>query len=851
MTDVKALVSRLNPACRAALERAAQRCNGRGQAAVELEHLLVELLADAEGDAARLLRAHDVDAAAVVADLRRAIDQFQGGATRTPALSQHLVEALKEAWSVASLGGGADRVRSGHLIRAMLGGQASRRLLVAAAPMLAKLPTDLDPDLARAAQGGSEGPAEAGPDAGDAPLARFTLDMTAEARAGRIDPVVGRDDEIRQLVDILLRRRQNNPILAGDAGVGKTAVVEGLALRMVEGRVPASLAAVRLLSLDLGALQAGAGMRGEFEHRLRGVVDAVAASPQPIVLFIDEAHTLIGAGGQAGQNDAANLLKPALARGQLRCVAATTWGEYKRHIEKDPALARRFQVVKVGEPEPDAAVEMLRGVAAKLEAHHGVRVLEGGLREAVRLSHRYISDRQLPDKAISVLDTACARVAVSQSEHPPALAGALARIAAMEVEIGRLARETSLGDAAQSERAATLDAERDAMRARADEMRSRWRNEREVVRRLLELEAAAADRVELRALRLQMETLQEGREPLVHAFVDARAVAQVVSGWTGVPTGEMLREGAEGARDLLARLRARVIAQDGALETICRRVQSWFAQLGEPARPTGVFLLVGPSGVGKTETAAALADALFGGPRALVTVNMSEYQEAHSISGLKGAPPGYVGHGRGGVMTEAVRRRPYSVLLLDEIEKAHRDVIELFYQVFDKGVLEDSEGQLVDFRNTLILLTSNVGAGTLADCAARGVTDPAALAAAIRPELLRAFPAAFLGRLIVTPYRPLGPEHLSRIAAMKLDALRDRLAANHGVALTWDRAVLDALIARATESESGARNVEAVIADTLTPQVAGLMLDRIAEAAPAAGVHVALGADGGFTLRTR
>jgi type VI secretion system protein VasG len=846
VTDVKALVGRLDAAGRGAMARAAERARGRGQATVELEHLLLELLADDAGEAAGLLRDFEVDPIQVRGELARAIDGFVSGPARTPALSVHLVETLKEAWPFASLEQGGERVGTAALLRAMLTAQTPRRLLLTTAPALARVSrARLDEKLGR----GSNGPAGV---AAEDPLATYTLDLTAEARAGRIDSVTGRDAEIRQLVDVLLRRRQNNPILTGEAGVGKTAVVEGLACRLALGRVPTALAGTRLLALDLGALQAGAGVRGEFEQRLRGVVDAVAASLVPVVLFIDEAHLLIGAGGQAGQGDAANLLKPSLARGALRCIAATTWGKYKRHIEKDPALARRFEVIKVGEPEPEAAVEMLRGAAAKLEAHHKVRILEEGLNEAVRLSHRYISGRQLPDKAIGVLDTACARVAVSQSEPPPALAEAQARLAAIDLELERLHAQRGLGRAEDGERCLVLDDTASCLREDVERLESRWSGEREAVAALLAAFAeGAADEAEIRYRRLTLETLQEGGEPLVHAVVDARAIAQVVSSSTGVPTGEMLRDGAAGAASLFDRLAERVVAQEGALSTICWRIQTYFAQLGEPGKPTGVFPLAGPSGVGKTETAVALAVTLFGGSRALVTVNMSEYQEAHSISGLKGAPPGYVGYGRGGVMTEAVRRRPYALLLLDEVEKAHRDVIELFYQVFDKGALEDSEGQLVDFRNTVIILTTNVGAETIAAGTARGVDDPEALATAVRPELLATFPAAFLGRLTVAPYLPLGPAKLAEIARMKLDQLRERVAIGHGAALTWDRHVVETLVDRATETETGARSLDAIIADTLAPQVAGLLLGHLAAAEPVRSLHVALATYGGFTLDAR
>lgn len=864
MSTISSLVERLNPEGRAALEKAAHRCKAQRQFYVELEHLLIEMIADSNGETASLLRSFGVDHELVTPELLKAISGFEAGENRSPAISNHLIECLKDAWTGASLSAGNKRIRPGFILWAMLNGDSSRRLILSSAPILARVPV---PKLLEEVNN-TGGPSSSGSkpskvskemgelipdgDGEDDPLERFTIDLTDEAMNGRMDPVIGRDDEIRQLIDILLRRRQNNPILTGDAGVGKTAVVEGLAQRIVKAQVPKVLADNKILSLDLGLLQAGASMRGEFEHRLRSIVDAVTASTTPIILFIDEAHTLIGAGGQAGQNDAANLLKPALARGSLRMIAATTWSEYKRYFEKDAALVRRFQVVKITEPEYEKAVTMLRGAADKLERHHSVRIHEGALHDAVRLSQRYIAGRQLPDKAISVLDTACARVAVTQSEIPPPLADAKARIELLETESARIGREIAGDGSNHEERLEEIRREIESLKADATRMESRWTQEKETVDRLLALQKdptqPPSDVSEFQYLKLKLETLQETGEPLVHAFVNTKAVSEVVSNWTGIPTGQMLRDGAIGARDLLQHLESRIISQKSALEVIARRIQSFFAQLGEPNKPTGVFMLAGPSGVGKTETATALADILYGGPQSLITVNMSEYQEAHTISGLKGAPPGYVGYGTGGVMTEAIRRRPYSVLLLDEIEKAHPDVIELFYQVFDKGQIEDSEGQMIDFRHTLIILTSNVGDEAIAAYADQGNLDPDEMVSAIRPDLRRVFPAAFLGRLTVAPYLPLAAEDLAEIAQMKIGHVRDRLKVVHDCDLTYDEAVLNTIVDLSTESESGARNVDAIISDTLTAQISGVVLDKMIENAVLRSIHIDVDEMGRFNL---
>ena len=868
MHDLKPLIAKLNRTCRTGLEKAAERCMRQSHFAVEIEHLFVELATDSTSDLTDVLSAYGIDRQRFTADLEQSLAQLKSGNTRTPALSDQLVAALGAAWTIASIDLGITQIRSGCILRAVLDNEGLRGLLLSSAPGVAAIPRHRLADDLPAIMRASREEARAEPVAAGAkePEARstgnraatpaldaYTFDLTMEARKGHIDPIVAREPEIRQIIDILMRRRQNNPILTGDAGVGKTAIVEGFAQRVVEGSVPPSLAGIAVRTLDLGLLQAGAGVRGEFEQRLRSVIEEVTGSPVPTVLFIDEAHTLIGAGGQPGQVDAANLLKPALARGELRTIAATTWGEYKRYFEKDPALARRFQVVKVAEPSEAATVEILRGLARKLESHHGARILEAALTEAARLSHRYIPGRQLPDKAISVLDTACARVAIAQSTRPPALEEADRRRAALEAELARLRDEAGIGGG-DEERMEVLTHEKEAAEEVRDRLASRWQLERETVDRIRALERrmfgseAETLRPEWDGLRLELEEIQQS-EVLVPIAVDGRSVAEVVSGWTGVPVGGMLGDTISTARTLKQRMAERIVGQDAALDAISRRIQTFYADMGEPGKPTGVFLLCGPSGVGKTETALTLAELLFGGQRTMVTVNMSEYQEAHSVSGLKGAPPGYVGYGKGGILTEAVRRQPYCVLLLDEVEKAHPDVLELFYQVFDRGTLEDSEGALVDFANTVILLTSNVGADILTDLSNRQPPPSAeALASAIRPVLLRHFPAAFLGRLTVVPYRPLGPAQIEAIVRLKLARVQERFAVSRRSELTYDEAVVKAIAARARETETGARTVDAVLTHSLLPELSGQILDRIAEGGAARNAHIGIAPDGRFTI---
>ena len=728
---------------------------------------------------------------------------------------------------------------------------------------------------ADAAAEGNDPLAAATPQAGKTPaLDQFTTNLTQRARDGKVDPVIGRDGEIRQVIDILMRRRQNNPILTGEAGVGKTAVVEGLALRIAADDVPPPLLGVDLHTLDMGLLQAGASVKGEFENRLKNVIDEVKKSPKPIILFIDEAHTMIGAGGQSGQNDAANLLKPALARGELRTVAATTWAEYKKYFEKDAALARRFQVVKVEEPSESLAAAMLRGMVPLMEKHFAIRVMDEAVTEAVRLSHRYISGRQLPDKAIGVLDTACAKVALGQSATPALIDEATKRLVRERAELVALEREAASG-AWHDTRIGELKAQIAAVESDLAIYRTRFAEEKTLVARILELraqlennEGAAEDAPpaakpkgrrelvvagngdsELDKALAQLRELQ-GESPMVPLQVDGHVVAEIVAAWTGIPLGKMVKDEIKTVLNLKPLLQERVIGQDHALEAIAQRVRTARANLEDPNKPKGVFLFVGPSGVGKTETALALADILYGGERKLVTINMSEYQEAHSVSGLNGSPPGYVGYGEGGVLTEAVRRNPYSVVLLDEVEKAHHDVLELFFQVFDKGVLDDAEGREIDFRNTLIILTSNVGSTQIMQaCLNKAPAElPAAdaLADALRPVLFKSFKPAFLGRMKVVPYYPISDEVLLAIIQLKLGRIRDRVAANHKAEFVWDDRLVDAVLGRCTEVDSGARNVDHILGSTLLPEIAEVVLGRMAEGMAVERIKVGAGKNGDF-----
>ncbi|POT56133.1 type VI secretion system ATPase TssH [Citrobacter amalonaticus] len=825
--DLKVRVQRLNPLCFRALEQAAERSRAQGHWFVEPEHLLLALLDDEHNDLAYCLSSASVSVDSLREEIRRAQAQFKTGCTRMPVFSVQLVELLEGA-ILQAVFQRISQVRSALLLLTLLTRERLRAQLAQGMPSLLKLSADV---LGSQWQNWCRRSVEEISDTHEGePVAReggvldqYTHDLTRDAREGRIDPIIGRDAEIRQCIDILLRRRQNNPILVGAPGVGKTAVAEGLARRIAEGSVPPPLRDVALLSLDLGLLQAGAGVKGEFEQRLKGVIDAVKKSSQPIVLFIDEAHTLIGAGGAEGGSDAANLLKPALARGELRTIAATTWQEYKKYFEKDPALDRRFQRIQIEEPDENSAVVMLRAVADKLEAHHGVQILDTAIREAVRLSLRYISGRQLPDKAISVLDTACARVSLAQHDVPPQLEEIRQQLAAIKEESERLNRELLVG-VDHHDRLCELEAQAEKLQLQAQEVEGRWQDERQRVgellaarQRMLDLserpddDDLEQDLVECAALIGKLETAAaqlRDEVPLVPDCVDAATVAAVIGGWTGIPLGQMLTDEAHALRTLVERMSARVMGQQAALETIARRLRAYRSGLTDPQKPVGVFLLVGPTGVGKTETACALADALYGGERNLITINLSEYQEAHTVSQLKGAPPGYVGYGSGGALTEAVRRRPYSVVLLDEIEKAHPDVLEAFYNVFDKGVMEDGTGLIVDFKNTVMLATSNVGAELILDTPAAELNSER-FNEDLREELLRHFRPAFLARMTTVAYRALDEEILKGIVLAKLEKLAQRYFVATGEKLNMEDGLVESVMEKC--KGVGARDVENLV----------------------------------------
>ncbi|MFM0365881.1 type VI secretion system ATPase TssH [Paraburkholderia sediminicola] len=884
-TSLNTLIAKLNPTCRQAALLAANNCLARGHYEVDLEHLLLALLDEPASDVTLALRASRVDAHALRADIERELQRLKTGNTRTPVFSKHLIDLLEQAWLIASLDSQIGRIRSGHLLLALLTAPDLAQFAERMSPLLRDVRvTDLkhkfdemttgsrEVERGNATENAAEGvsDATAADSAPGAPsktpaLDTYTSNLTQRAREGKIDPVIGREGEIRQTIDILMRRRQNNPIMTGEAGVGKTAVVEGLALRIAADDVPAPLKGVALHVLDMGLLQAGASVKGEFENRLKNVIDEVKKSPHPIILFIDEAHTIIGAGGQAGQNDAANLLKPALARGELRTIAATTWSEYKKYFEKDAALARRFQVVKIEEPSETLAAAMLRGMAALMEKHFNVRVLDDAITEAVRLSHRYISGRQLPDKAISVLDTACAKVALAHSSTPAAIDDTKKRLERIDAEIAALEREVASG-ALHDERLAELRSlrEEDVKDLAVDE--ARYDKERALVTEIVGLRAeidatrvSSADATQADKAQQARETLAtrvaelhalQGGQPMVPLQVDGHVVAEIVASWTGIPLGRMIKDEIQTVLNLQPLLAARVIGQDHALDAIAQRVRTASASLEDPNKPRGVFMFVGPSGVGKTETALALADVLYGGERKMVTINMSEYQEAHSVSGLKGSPPGYVGYGEGGVLTEAVRRNPYSVVLLDEVEKAHPDVLEMFFQVFDKGTMDDAEGREIDFRNTLIILTSNVGSQAVMQAclnrSAEELPDPDELAETLRPQLYKAFKPAFLGRMKVVPYYPISDDVLAEIIDLKLERIRRRIESNHKAVFEWDESLVDAVLARCTEVDSGARNVDHILNGTLLPEVAQQVLERIANGAAIARIAVRASEAGEF-----
>jgi type VI secretion system protein VasG len=882
MADISrvALFGKLNSLCYRAIESSTVFCKLRGNPYVEIVHWLNQILQLQDSDLVRLVRQYELDAAALARDMTAALDRLPRGATSVTDLSAQLEESVERAWVYGTLMFGESQIRSGHLVVGMLKTTSLRNALYGLSRQFERIKLEhlsdnfgrllaSSPEAGMTATDGFTGGAAPGEASGAiAPAAmgkqealrKFTVDLTEQARSGKMDPIVGREDEIRQMVDILMRRRQNNPIMIGEAGVGKTAVVEGFAQRIARGDVPPVLKDVELRALDVGLLQAGASMKGEFEQRLRSVIDEVQASPRPIILFIDETHTLVGAGGAAGTGDAANLLKPALARGTLRTIGATTFAEYKKHIEKDPALTRRFQSIQVDEPDESKAILMLRGIASTMEKHHQVQILDEALEGAVRLSHRYIPARQLPDKAISLIDTACARVAVSLHATPAEVDDSRKRIEGLETELAIIGREGAIG-IDTGKRAGEAEEVLAAERMRLAGLEQRWHAERELVDQLLtlrarlrdgahpvegtgsRLESAAApapsdmapeQRAELMArlkdVQAALSGLQ-GENPLILPTVDYQAVAAVVGDWTGIPVGRMAKNEMETILNIAATLAERVVGQDHAMEMIARRIQTSRAGLDNPGKPVGVFMLAGTSGVGKTETALALAEALYGGEQNLITINMSEYQEAHTVSTLKGAPPGYVGYGEGGVLTEAVRRKPYSVVLLDEVEKAHPDVHEIFYQVFDKGFMEDGEGRFIDFKNTLIILTTNAGTELIAGLCRDPdlMPDPESMARALREPLLKVFPPALLGRLVSIPYYPLSDEMLGKIVRLQLDRIKKRVEARYKIPFDYSDDVVALVVSRCTESESGGRMIDAILTNTMLPDISRAFLTRMME----------------------
>ena len=898
MAEIKrtTLFGKLNPLGYKSIESATVFCKMRGNPYVETVHWLYQLLQQPDSDALRIIKHFGLDTSRVATDLVATLDRLPRGATAISDFSPQIETALQQAYLYGTLLYGEYQVRTGFLIIAFLKTDSLRNNFVNLSREFSKIKSEQltdefskilagSPEEAMRASDGSglNGGAAPGETSGAIPpaemgkqeaLKRFTTDLTEKVRKGEIDPIIGRDEEIRQCVDILMRRRQNNPILTGEAGVGKTAVVEGFAHRIVAGDVPPALKEVSVKSLDIGLLQAGASMKGEFEQRLRSVIDEVQASPKPIILFIDEVHTLIGAGGAAGTGDAANLLKPALARGTLRTLAATTWDEYKKHIEKDPALTRRFQTVKVEEPDEDKCIRMMRAVVAPFEKHHKVQILDEAIDAAVRLSHRYIPGRQLPDKAVSLIDTASARVAVSQHAVPAEVDDCRRRIQALETEAEILGRETKVG-MDHVARAAEINEKLSKERETLASLEKHWGEEKERVDKILDLRAklrAAGSTIEgqpnemkpadekaaitpeerdkllaeLKGLQAGLKQFQ-GESPLIFPSVDASAIASVVADWTGIPVGRMVKNEIEQVLRLADNLEKRVIGQRHALDTIARRIQTSRARLDNPNRPVGVFMLVGPSGTGKTETALTLAEALYGGEQNMISINMSEFQEAHTVSTLKGSPPGYVGYGEGGILTEAVRRRPYSVVLLDEVEKAHHDVHEIFFQVFDKGWMEDAEGKYIDFKNTIIILTSNAAQDVIINLCKDPELMPNAegLEKAMRGPLTKVFPDALLNRLVVVPYYPISKEMLQMIIKLNLKRVAKRVQENHKVPFTYDDSVLELVAQRCTELERGARMVDAMITNTMLPEIGREFLSRLAAGGDLNRVHVTT-KDGNF-----
>ena len=929
---VENVANKINSVAYASLDKAMRLTKDAGHRNLELLHWLYYLIRDENSDFSQILHHFDIDFGTLDKDLQAAIAKLKINQTELPSMSKPFREALQGAWFVGTLSFSDYKIRSAYVLLAILGDESARTQLFQLSSTFNKLkrdeiannldaiagnsgevragPIDGSGVRAAAAPGDASGEPFAGAGGpGEDALSQFTVDFTARARNEEFDPIVGRDEEIRQVIDVLMRRRQNNPILTGEAGVGKTAIVEGFAQKIVAGDVPPALIGTRLCALDLGLLQAGASMKGEFEKRLRAVIDAVHGSIVPTILFIDEAHTLIGAGGAAGTGDAANLLKPALARGTLRTVAATTWSEYRQHFEKDPALTRRFQPVQVDEPDEEKCFAMVRGLLGPMEEHHQVRILDGAVRAAVSLSHRYIPARQLPDKAVSVLDTASARVNISQAAQPAKLLDLVARKGFLETEKGALTNDAELGMENQEQMDAIVAAIGET-EERIETVRSEWERERKLVAEIRRLNSALTElrggqpaphpeseeiddpehkgpalvpideieldldvdltdeeaiRAALQAKRTELSEIPED-DRMVYAYVDEEAVASIISDWTGIPVGRMVQDEMQTILNLTDSLNKRVIGQAHGLAMIAKRIETSRAQLGNPDKPIGVFMLCGPSGVGKTETALALAETLYGGEDHLITINMSEFQEAHSVSGLKGAPPGYVGYGEGGRLTEAVRRKPYSVVLLDEVEKAHPDVHEIFFQVFDKGWMEDGMGRRIDFRNTLILLTSNVGTEVIMNAASQmldtpvssdpgmaatdpNAPDPEKLAEALRPSLLDVFPPALLGRIVTIPYYPLSPSMLGFIVRLQLNRIVKRVKQNRGATLSYGDDVVAHIVSLCRDPDSGGRMIDNILTNDLLPKLSRVFLTAQMNGEEVTNVTLVAG-DSGLQIET-
>ena len=888
------LFGKLNTIAFKAVESATVFCKLRGNPYVELVHWFQQVIQLQDSDLHKIVNHFDIEPSILARDMTNALESLPKGASSISDLSSHIEDSIERAWVYGSLAYGDNKVRMAYVVLGMLETRQLKSALLNISGEFAKIKLDdLSDNLHNIVSGSSEdglkandgSSIESEPGAASnamspatmgkqEALTQFTTDLTEQAASGKLDPIIGRDEEIRQLIDILMRRRQNNPILTGEAGVGKTAVVEGFAHRINKGDVPPSLKDVKLLCLDIGLLQAGASMKGEFENRLKQVIEEVKSSPTPIIMFIDETHTLVGAGGAAGTGDAANLLKPALARGELRTIGATTWAEYKKHIEKDPALTRRFQVVKVEEPSEEKAILMLRNIAGMLEQHHHVEMLDAAIEAAVKLSHRYIPARQLPDKAVSLLDTAAARVAVSQFATPAELEDCKQRIENLSVEQKLLENEAAIGVVNQK-RMDTIIECLTAEHTKEQALTEKWQAEKTVVDNVLAARKSLRDlmteqklseqqvaenatnedgstievidnslaiseaKTELEAQHLQLASLQ-GENPLILPACDEQAVASVVADWTGIPVGKMVNDEVKTVLDLANIMKQRVIGQDHAMEVIAKRIQTSRAGLDNPNKPIGVFMLCGPSGTGKTETALTLAESLYGGEQNVITINMSEFQEAHTVSTLKGAPPGYVGYGEGGILTEAVRRKPYSVVLLDEVEKAHPDVHEIFFQVFDKGVMEDGEGRVIDFKNTLILLTSNVGSELIMNMCSTPeyMPEPEGITQALREPQLQIFPAALLGRIVSIPYYPLSNEMINTITRLQLDRIKNRVQQGQGIAFEYSDCVVDLVVSRCTELESGGRMIDAILTNTLLPELSNQILNKMLQGESLSSISV-------------